>query len=127
MKIKSVLSYKIIVNHEKKTVVAVIKNDCSAMAIDAILRVEQSKGYSTDFNELVKRYMIKSTFSGVAKCQDGDEFSQETGVYLAIDKANNKLKSSINKQLVRYIKRQKHLTECIEKELVIPLVGYVSR
>lgn len=119
MKIKSVLSYKIIVDKEKETVVAVIKNDCSAMAIDAILRVEQSKGYHTDFNELVKRYLINHTFSGVAKCHKEDKFSQEIGVRLAIDKANNKLRSSINKQFVRYVKRQKHITECVEEELYI--------
>ena len=119
MKVKSILKYKIIVNKEKETVVAVIKNDCSAMAIDAILRVEQSKGYSTDFNELVKRYLISHTFSGVAKCRKEDKFSQEIGVRLAIDKANNKLRSSINKQFVRYVKRQKHITECVEEELYI--------
>lgn len=128
MKIKSVLSYKIIVDKEKETVVAVIKNDCSAMAIDAILRVEQSKGYHTDFNELVKRYLINHTFSGVAKCHKEDKFSQEIGVYIAIKKATDKLKSSINKQFARYIKRQKHLTNCVEEELHINhILSYVSR
>lgn len=72
------------VNEEKRTVVAIIDNtECDAIVmVDKMFR---NTPFRTDhlYHQHMRKYYIKDTYVGVAKCNPDDEWDEEVGKELA--------------------------------------------
>lgn len=99
---------KFFVDEKKRKVVCVIE-DCKRDFIDFIINETHLDICDDLWGPIKDEYFMPKTFSGVATCEEGDEWNEEIGKLVALDKAKIKWGSSFFKRANLFMEHKSKL------------------
>ena len=101
----------------------VVKASISGCTFDALNKINRkfvstvtaSIEIADTWTKAAKKYKMNSTYSAIARCMQGDEYSFEEGKKIALKKLNEKYNKSMDKRINLFLKHIKQVCNNTEE------------